>query len=297
MESNKLEKNGANHPFLELSTFAFIWLGCALVGGMILSVVIKAYGWAGMSEILAAVKTNPDGTLINQLRYVQIIAHLSNYFLPSVLFIFWWHRKQPCKKMQLNQAPSWKNLLAALAAVLVLFPFVSWIYYWNTQLLPDDWIGEDKLALQAAFLNMRNGYELLLNIFLLGVVAALGEELVFRGIIQRIIERWSGSVHWSAFLTAALFSFIHFQWEGFVARFILGLLFCYLLVYTKNLWVPIIMHFFFNSIQVVIPYFNPEAVSKVGETTEVPIWIALISILLFSIIWKLFILNKNIIYK
>ncbi|MGH1335435.1 MAG: lysostaphin resistance A-like protein [Aureispira sp.] len=297
MESNNLESTPLNISFLQLLSFVFIWLCCALVGSLILTSFMQGSGLTSMEEILEQIKTTQNGDFMNQLRYFQIVGHLSNYFLPGVLFIFWWHRKQPWKKMYLDQAPTWKNLLASFAAILVLFPFVSWIYYWNMELLPTDWIALDKLELQMAFLNMRNSYELFLNIFLLGVVAAVGEELVFRGIIQRIVERLVGNVHGGAFITAALFSFIHFQWEGFVARFILGLLFCYLLIYTRNLWVPILMHFFFNSIQVIIPYFSPESIKQVGETTEVPIVIAIISILLFSIIWKLFILNKNIIYK
>lgn len=297
MELNNLESTSPQTSFLQLLSFVFIWLCCALFGSLILSPFMQGSGLTSLAEILEQIRTTKDGDFVNKLRYFQIIGHLSNYFLPGVFFMFWWHRAEPWKKMQLHQAPTWKNLLASFTAILVLFPFVSWVYYWNMYLLPADWIASDKLELQAAFLNMRNSYELLLNIFLLGVVAAVGEELVFRGIIQRIVERLIGNVHGSAFITATLFSFIHFQWEGFIARFIMGLLFCYLLVYTRNLWVPILMHFFFNSIQVIIPYFSSESIKEVGEIREVPIVGALIGILLFSIVFKLFIVDKNIILK
>jgi membrane protease YdiL (CAAX protease family) len=211
--------------------------------------------------------------------------------------MWWWHQRRAWEKLKLNRTPRWKNVLVGVALVFILFPFVSWLYYWNTALLPDDWIGKDKLAMQEAFLRMRNGYELLVNLFLLGVVAALGEELIFRGIIQRIIQEWSSNVHVAAFVTAALFSFIHFQWEGFIARFVLGLLFCYLLVYTQNLWVPIIMHFVFNSVQVVIPYLYPETIDQLGEAKAIPVIAAVGSVVLFSIVFKLFILNSNHNYK
>lgn len=296
MELNNLENNPST-SLAQLLSFAFIWLCCALMGSLLLSVFTEGNNWTSLSVILEQVNNAKDGTLINKLRYVQIIGHLSNYLLPALIFLFVWYRPKIWPAIQLDQAPPLKITLISLVAIFTLFPFISWVYYWNMNLIPSDWIGQDKLELQAAFLNMRNGYELLLNIFLLGVVAALGEELVFRGIIQRILTQWSGQVHGSAFLTAALFSFIHFQWEGFVARFLLGLLFCYLLIYTQNLWIPILLHFCFNSIQVVIPYFHPELVKDAGESVAIPLWVALLSLGSFSIIWKTFILNKNKIYK
>ncbi len=297
MESNKAALIGSENPFLELLSFVFVWLGCALLGSLVLSSFMQANGWTDFTSILSELRTNNDGDVVNQLRYLQIIGHLSNYFLPSLIYMGWWHRRRAWKMLQLDQVPKAQNLLAAFAAVVVLFPFVSWLYYWNTQVLPEEWIGQDKLELQATFMNMRNRYELLLNILLLGVIAALGEELVFRGIIQRILQNWSKNVHFSAIATAALFSFIHFQWEGFAARFVMGLLFCYLLVYTRNLWVPILMHFFFNTIQVIIPYFYPNLVEEIGTVKEVPVLVAVVSISLFTIIWRSFILNKIIIIK
>jgi len=296
MELNNLENNPST-PLLQLLSFAFIWLCCALMGSLFLSFFTQGNNWTSLSVILDQINNSKDGELVNQLRYVQIIGHLSNYLLPALIFLFAWYRPQVWATTQLAKAPSLKITLISLVAVFALFPFISWVYYWNMTLIPTDWISTDKLELQAAFLNMRNGYELFLNIFLLGVVAALGEELVFRGIIQRILTQWSGQVHGSAILTAVLFSFIHFQWEGFVARFLLGLLFCYILVYTQNLWIPILLHFCFNSIQVVIPYFNPELVKDAGETVAIPLLGALLSLGIFSIIWKVFILNKNKIYK
>jgi membrane protease YdiL (CAAX protease family) len=296
MESNNLENNPAA-PLVQLLSFAFIWLCCASVGSLLVSLFTQGNNWTSIAAIVEQIQNSEDGDLVNQLRYVQIIGHLSNYFLPALIFIVAWYRPKVWAAVQLSKAPPLKITLISLVAVFTLFPFISWVYYWNMNLIPADWVGQDKLELQAAFLNMRNGYELLLNIFLLGVVAALGEELVFRGIIQRILTQWSGQVHSSAFITAALFSFIHFQWEGFAARFLLGLLFCYLLIYTQNLWVPILLHFCFNSIQVIIPYFNPEMVKAVGETTEIPLLVALLSLGTFGIIWKTFILNKNKIYK
>lgn len=297
MESNNKQSTLISTSFLQLLSFAIIWLICAFVGGALLTLWMQSNGWTSMSVILEEVSQSKNVSLINQLRYIQLLGHLSNYLLPALVFAFWWYGQQAWKKMQLHHRPPLPLLLSSLLAIFVLFPFVSWVYYWNMQWLPKDWIGYDKLEMQAVFMNMPSQYELFLNLLLLGVVAALGEELVFRGIIQPILERLTNSIHGSAFLTAALFSFIHFQWEGFLARFILGLLFCYLLIYTRNLWIPIIMHFIFNSMQVINAYFNPEMIKEVGQLAAVPIGIATGSFLLFCIVWKFLIVDKSINYK
>lgn len=293
MESTNQQAELASTPFLQLLSFAMIWLVCALVGGSLLTLLMQANGWTSIGAILEEVSQTKDTALINQLRYFQLLGHLSNYLLPAIVFAFWWYGQKAWKKMQLHNRPPIPLLLASLVAIFVLFPFVSWVYYWNMQLLPEEWIGYDKLELQAVFMHMPSQYELFLNLLLLGVVAALGEELVFRGIIQPVLERLTSNVHGSALLTAALFSFIHFQWEGFLARFILGLLFCYLLIYTRNLWIPIIMHFIFNSMQVINAYFNPELIKEAGQLSVVPWSIAAGSLLLFAIIWKFFIVEKG----
>ena len=55
-------------------------------------------------------------------------------------------------------------------------------------------------------------------------------------------------------VTAFLFSMMHMQFEGFIPRFLLGAILGYLFSWSRNLWVPIAAHFFFNGIQVVVKY-------------------------------------------
>src|SRR3546814_13936990 len=66
------------------------------------------------------------------------------------------------------------------------------------------------------------------NMLVIAVIPAIGEELMFRGALQKILTNWTRNAHWAIFLTAFAFAFIHFQFFGFLPRFMLGMLFGYL---------------------------------------------------------------------
>ena len=83
------------------------------------------------------------------------------------------------------------------------------------------------------------------------ILPAIGEELVFRGLIQTELMRAVRNPHVSILITSVLFSAIHFQFLGFVPRMLIGMFLGYLYFWSGNLWVPVIAHFFNNGIQLV----------------------------------------------
>ncbi|HAZ23715.1 MAG TPA: CPBP family intramembrane metalloprotease domain-containing protein, partial [Algoriphagus sp.] len=74
--------------------------------------------------------------------------------------------------------------------------------------------------------------ELLTGLLVIGVLAGIGEEMFFRGVLQPKLHLYTGSVHWGIWLTAIIFSAIHIQFYGFVPRVFLGAIFGYLYVYS-----------------------------------------------------------------
>jgi membrane protease YdiL (CAAX protease family) len=98
------------------------------------------------------------------------------------------------------------------------------------------------------------------NIFMIAVLPALGEELLFRGVIQRIFTSWIRNYHWGIWIAAFLFSAMHMQFYGFLPRMALGAMFGYLLVWTGTMWVPILAHFVNNTMGVLAYYFISKGV-------------------------------------
>ena len=111
-----------------------------------------------------------------------------------------------------------------------------------------------------------------LNILIIAALPAIGEELIFRGVFQKIFHNLFRSGHLSVWVTSFLFSAIHFQFYGFLPRFILGLIFGYLFLWSRNLWLPVIAHFINNAVPTVGAYLkgweaiNEPSVSKYWET-------------------------------
>lgn len=97
------------------------------------------------------------------------------------------------------------------------------------------------------------GY-LLVNLFIIAVIPAIGEEMIFRGILLRVLESWTGRKHAAVWISAALFSGMHMQFYGFLPRLMLGALLGYLFVWTRSLWVPIAAHFANNAIALIAMY-------------------------------------------
>ena len=150
---------------------------------------------------------------------------------------------------------------------------------------------EQTLLLTQQFLIMDSIWDLGIMILIMGVVAAVGEELLFRGILQNLFQNWSKSKHLAAWLTALLFSVIHMQYHAVLPRFFLGAFIGYVYLYSGNLRSAIYLHFFYNTSLVVLAFLiQHEYVSSSLEsfgTASISIAISAV-ILLFSISYKWF---------
>jgi membrane protease YdiL (CAAX protease family) len=81
--------------------------------------------------------------------------------------------------------------------------------------------------------------------FLAVIMAPISEELLFRAFIYRSLKTYT-SKNTSAVVTSLMFAGMHFNFHSFLPLFLLGLWLCRSYEKTGNLWVPIILHAFFN---------------------------------------------------
>jgi len=95
---------------------------------------------------------------------------------------------------------------------------------------------------------------LLLSIVGIAIIPGVGEELVFRGVFQNLFKKATQNKHIAIWLSAFIFSSIHFEFSNFVARLLIGGLFGYMYEWTKNIYIPIIAHAVYNSISLVLGY-------------------------------------------
>jgi len=131
------------------------------------------------------------------------------------------------------------------------------------------------------------------NILMIAIIPAIGEEFLFRGVLQKIITSLTKNYHWGIWIAAFIFSALHFQFFGFIPRIILGALFGYLLVFTGSLWIPIFCHFINNLTGVIFLYLEKNGFEQLKTWNESSMNLNLTwPLAIGSIVLTLFILKK-----
>jgi membrane protease YdiL (CAAX protease family) len=230
---------------------------------MILSMPQGGLGLEDISRMLQKPELYPNAWWY--LMLLQSISHLFTFLVPGV--IYWrWSEKHRVEEFIRRPLPSYLTLGVTLLVVLVFMPFNSWIIEWNSTLhLPEglhrveNWMlrKENELANMTQFLtNFGSFVQLIVAVVVIALIPAIGEEVLFRGIIQRKIFHKIGDMHVSIWTSAILFSAIHLQFYGFVPRMLLGAMFGYMYAWTRNLWTPIFAHFVNNAVTIVVVFLS-----------------------------------------
>ncbi len=179
----------------------------------------------------------------------------------------------------LVKSPDISPLIVTFLVVIIFMPVNSIFIEWNQNVhLPESlreieqWARtyEDTLAEQTkALTKMDSLVDLVIGIVVIAILPGIGEEIVFRGLVQNELYRGTRNIHVSIWVAAFLFSAIHFQFFGFVPRLLLGALFGYLYYWSGNLTLAIIAHFVNNGVSVVAMYFYQQGALEYDlEATE-----------------------------
>ncbi len=232
---------------------------------------------------------------VNALKFLQLFTSVGLFILPPLLFTYF-----TGFQLQLLRKINKQNVLLVIAIMLITNPFVAYLMQWNQGLnLPDfleavqRWMeaSEQKaMQLTEAFLAMNSMGDLLINLFLIAIIPAIGEELLFRGVLQQLFAKWTGKIHLSIFISAFLFSAVHLQFFGFFPRFVLGIILGYMFYWSKNLWLPILAHFTNNALAIIFTYqfiADKIQIDFLNEETQVNISAALISFLAVTLLMYL----------
>ena len=142
---------------------------------------------------------------------------------------------------------------------------------------------------------MHTIWDLFYTILVIAVVPAVGEELLFRGYLQKKLSNLLINTDIAILITAFLFSVIHLDFHAIIPRFVLGILLGYLFYWSGSIWLPILAHFVNNAQAVIFSYPTFKVDSGVysilsDEKTD-PI-LALFSFI--SVMLLIYVLHKNL---
>ncbi len=243
---------------LELESFTgrtklaqwLIFIGIMMVGGGIASVISLFVTVAFYPDSFSIVGANTEMENASAMLVFQVVSSILLYLLVPYLYVKFFN-KPLLHKLSSNEKNPISVFLYAMLIICLSMPVVFWMVKFNRLLeLPAFMEGiensmrmaEAKAQALTTMFVEAEGWLIVLALIGLVVIPGIGEEYLFRGIIQSKFLQSGASVHVSIWATAFIFSFIHFQFYGFLPRMVLGAMFGYLYYYSGNLWVPMLAH-------------------------------------------------------
>lgn len=126
---------------------------------------------------------------------------------------------------------------------------------------------------------LANNSGVLGNILFGAVVPALGEEFVFRYLFHRKLRGAGDKIY--MVVSALCFAMFHANFGQIGYAFVLGLVFAWLYARTKNIWLPVSLHFLCNLFgMVIVPYFADLTIVSVIVFPVLPI-VAIVLLFVF----------------
>jgi uncharacterized protein len=232
-----------------------------------------------LATLVNSISPVPGERNVVMLRLLMIAQDISLFIVPGIIILMMMRPPLPGNRLKL-ELPHYKEVVMVIILGFCIFPVTSFTGQINSEMhLPEWLLGVEKWMIEKE--DLANGAIdllvtshtfgiMILNILIVAVLPAIGEELIFRGVFQKILSSIFRSGHLSIWFTAFMFSALHLQFFGFIPRFILGLVFGYLYFWSGTLWLPVISHFVNNAVPVVMAFL--QGIDKLNVPTEIPLW-------------------------
>ena len=264
-------------PLYQLFVSLLIIMGV----GITLSIILILAGTMIFGSDLTVLEKSTEALRnsdVGFLKYILIIQDISLFLVPSIIILV---MMKPGSSTGLSELkiPHLKETGLVIILALCILPVTSFTEQINAGMHLPEWLSgvekwmvekEDhanniinQVMISPAFGTM------ILNLFIIAILPALAEEILFRGVLQKILYNLFKSGHVAIWVTAFIFSTIHFQFFGFIPRFILGLVFGYLFFWSGTLWLPVISHFVNNAVPVVVAYI--QGIEKFDAPVDTPL--------------------------
>jgi membrane protease YdiL (CAAX protease family) len=279
--SNPLINKGFN-PLSQLSVFLGVWGACFL-GAVVATLVISLAGGLSVTDTGALLRPENRNLMIA----TQAVTTFFVFGLPAIIFAFVCY-KNGWQALGFGSKTNILLAILAIVAILATGPLTEALGEMNKAIpISAKWKGYfDRMETTyeeqvKAMMNIKSIGGLLFSIVLIAALPAIFEELFFRGALQGLLSRWWKNPWLAIFVTALIFSAIHFSWYGFFPRVMLGVVLGAVYYLTGNLWYSILMHFVNNAAAVIYMYIMQQQGKpiEISSTSVFPAWAAAISLL------------------
>lgn len=260
---------------LLLILIVYVFCGIIVFTGAGQFLVATIYGYSD-TEVMGLM-SNPfeyeDGQL--PIMIIQGLMSLGGFVLIPILFIYF-HLKLRIGEFLHLPENKYQTFFMTLVIMFCFMVANSVIIEWNQNMdLPDalspfeNWAQAKELQLEKLtnYLTLFDGLgDLLIALIVIAVLPAVGEELLFRGLIQNLFNKAFKNPHVAIWLSAFLFAVFHFQLYGVIPRMLLGALFGYLYYWSGYLSIAVLAHFINNGLTLILLYLSQQRIIDYDPT-------------------------------
>ena len=272
-------------------------LGIVIIGGTILFLLFLLIGnrlFNGELNMLSDKALETGSVEPQYIRFVLMAQDISFFIVPSLIILITLDPFYKTGILNIKRVGPVDMLLVIILSFCA-FPVTGLAGQLNSSLTLPHWLSgieqwmryrEDYAShLLDVIMTPESLSGMLFNLVLVAALPAIGEELIFRGVFQKILQDLFRSGHLSVWVISVLFSAIHFQFYGFLPRLILGAIFGYLFLWSRNIWLPVLAHFINNAVPTVWAYVKgwPE-LNQHSDSVPVTQILGIIPPLVFGII-------------
>ncbi len=179
-------------------------------------------------------------------------------------------------------------LLSIVVLAFVCQPVVQWASAVDYSCYSRIWGGNAssvrqnaELVLSVCHFDSIGGF--LLTTLVVAALPALCEELLFRGALVPVVRRLTGGGVSAVIISAVVFSLVHADMTGFLARTVLGIFMGAVFVITRSIWSSVVFHFTNNFAVVYNLYLADDKLSLLTSPTEMPFVLVTLASLALSV--------------
>jgi len=302
------------------------WIQFVIFGGIVLALTSFAMAmliallprFTGLSIAdISQFDANSPQNIIVAATWLQFFLHAFTFMVPALLFAYFTHPK-PFKYLGLVKPGKTSQILLvivmAIAAIPVFIAIQSVFEQMHFLGATGAKMQKDLDAKEAALMNVKTLPGLVLVFVTMAILPALGEEMLFRGILMRLIKNWkfrrvplaaqalgvpytrsNTKITTSIIITSLMFMLMHFNVYGAFSIFLAGALLGFIYYITGSLWCSIAFHLVTNGLQVILSYAATDntGLKKMVDNNTLPIPVIIISAIVFAASLYLLIKNKT----
>ncbi len=237
----------------------FFWLAMMMVGGLGIAASLGvpiAKSVFNLHLNFEAWFDAEEYKYVQGIRWVQALVSLMTFLIPALLLRHFAALKENAFPVSSGfKIGAFLFMISSLFWIGLLSEWMQslpWPGAWGQALL-DEQAKQD--ALVDKFLSLNSPLDLLLNIIVLALLPAVGEEFLFRGTLMPIL--WKKNKPWVVILLSGLiFALVHQQAIHFPGILILGVFLAWVYFHTRDLLLVIGLHFLNNAWLILWMYFS-----------------------------------------